>query len=338
MTTLAIRADALPGTGLGHLTRCLALAHAARASGWCVHGIGRIADPSVRARARENLDGWRDLPTSHPDPADLSATLAALADIAPDWVVLDGYAFDTAYQRALRARARLLVLDDGPRLERYAADLLLDQNLGAEARNYVLEGEGACLLGSEYILLRPTFLGARAADRGHSVRRLLVTLGGVVEGPALEAVLAGLALVASPLDVTLLTGTDPATLELARRIAPGQHRWNLLPWHDDMPVLMAATDLAIAAAGSTSWELAFMGVPTLLVALADNQAGIATALDAAGAAINLGVCDDGYAQRLAGELDRLLGDPSRRERLSGQARALVDGRGAERVLEEMRCK
>ena len=337
MKTLAIRADALPATGLGHLTRCLALAHAARAAGWRVHGIGRIGDPAVRARARQSLDAWHDCPASHPDPADLPATLAALDDIAPDWIVLDGYAFDTGYQRALRARARLLVLDDGPRLDRYGADLLLDQNLGAESRSYVLEDGGRCLLGSAYILLRPAFLEQRA-DRSRSASRLLVTLGGIVERPALEAILAGLAQVEAPLDITLLTGTDPAALEWAREHVPPPHRWNLLPWHDDMPALMAAADLAIAAAGSTAWELAYMGLPALLLVLADNQAGIATALQAAGTAVNLGVCDAGFAARLAGELERLLADPPRRERLSAQARALVDGRGAQRVLEAMRCK
>jgi UDP-2,4-diacetamido-2,4,6-trideoxy-beta-L-altropyranose hydrolase len=340
MKTLAIRADALPATGLGHLTRCLALAHAARAAGWRVHGIGCISDPVVRTRTRQTLEAWHDCPASHPDPADLPASLTALEHIAPDWIVLDGYSFDTDYQRALRSRARLLVLDDGPRLDAYSADLLLDQNLGAETRRYPFEGGGRALLGSAYVLLRPAFLAWRNTSRTTpaQARRLLVTLGGTVEAHALQAVLAGLAQVTRPLEITVLTGTDPAKAELARSLAPPGHRMILLPWHDDMPGLMTESDLALSAAGSTAWELAFMGVPALYAVLADNQADIATALQMAGAGINLGECDAGFATRLASELTTLLDAAPRRADFSRAARVLVDGYGAERVIEEMQCR
>jgi UDP-2,4-diacetamido-2,4,6-trideoxy-beta-L-altropyranose hydrolase len=341
MTTLAIRVDAVPETGLGHLTRCLALAHAARAEGCRVHGIGRITEATTRVRAELGVDVWHELPASHPDGADLPACLTALDTIAPDWIVLDGYAFDTGYQRALRACAKLLVLDDSPRLKCYSADLLLDQNLGAEDRDYPLEN-GRALRGGAYLLLRPAFLAterkrASPAEDHEPPARLLLTLGGQVERLALEAVLAGLAQVATPLDITLLTGADPDVMNwVLPHLAPSHH-WHPLPWHDDMPGLMRHSDLAIAAAGSTAWELAYMGVPSLLLVLADNQAGVAAALDAAGAAVNLGQCDPGFAPRLAGELQGLLADAPRRERLTEHARALIDGRGAQRVLEAMRC-
>jgi RimJ/RimL family protein N-acetyltransferase len=98
----------------------------------------------------------------------------------------------------------------------------------------------------------------------------------------------------------------------------------------DMPELMAWADVAVAAAGSTSWELGFMGLPSVLLTLADNQSPVAEHLDAAGVAINAG-----RETRIAEPLARLLADASLREEMSRRGRALVDGRGASRVIARM---
>jgi len=333
MKTLVIRTDALAATGAGHLGRCLALGAAARGGGWRVEGVGRIADDRLREGARRTIDAWHELP----DGAGLKEVLAAMRALQPDWVALDGYAFGVDDQRALGGLAKLLVLDDGPRLPAYHADLLLDQNPGAEARGYVLEGHGRALLGGRYTLLRPEFLAWRdhAHPQPERAGRLLLSLGAVVEAAALRAVMAGLARVEAPLRITCLTGTDPVGLDLTRALAPRQHHLEALPWHEDMPALMAASDLALAAAGSTAWELAFMAVPGLYLTLADNQAGVAAAMGRAGAGIDLGRCDAGLPDRLVTEVAALIDARGRRESLARAGRALIDGRGAQRVLEAM---
>lgn len=341
MKTLALRVDATSTTGLGHLTRCLALAAVVKASGWRVIGIGNVADVGMRDKALSIAESWHGLPETYPNPVDLTATLAVLGEIHADWIILDGYVFDLPYQRALRNMARLLVLDDGPRLPVYSADLLLDQNLGAESRRYGLEGAGKALLGRRYVLLRPSFLerqGRKHPLPEHAVR-VLVTLGGVVEPAALMSVFLGLEKITSPLDVVVLTGTASATMAWARTWVDEPNRWphnvRLLSYYDDMPGLMDTVDVAISAAGSTSWELAFMGVPMLLIVLAGNQTGVANALATAGAAIDLGGPDVGFPERLSQQLNQLINDLPRRQELSFNGQSVVDGRGAERVLEAM---
>jgi UDP-2,4-diacetamido-2,4,6-trideoxy-beta-L-altropyranose hydrolase len=104
---------------------------------------------------------------------------------------------------------------------------------------------------------------------------------------------------------------------------------------DQMALEMATADFAIAGSGSTSWELAFMGLPALLIGLADNQEPLARGLDAAGAAIDLGRGDGLDPDVLRQEVESLRDDGPRRRTMSDIGRRLLDGHGAERVADAL---
>jgi spore coat polysaccharide biosynthesis predicted glycosyltransferase SpsG len=92
-------------------------------------------------------------------------------------------------------------------------------------------------------------------------------------------------------------------------------------------------DAAISAAGSTTWELLCMGVPTALVQVADNQAGVVRTARATGAALVIGTPSDAAAT-LPGALDELT-DLDRQRSLSDAALRTVDGLGASRVVDAL---
>lgn len=99
---------------------------------------------------------------------------------------------------------------------------------------------------------------------------------------------------------------------------------------------MTESDLAIGAAGSTTWERCCLGVPSLIVVLADNQQGIATALDASGAGVNLGWAEDsGFSERLVKAMHRFATEPNALAIMSDTAQGLVHGDGAQRVMQTM---
>ena len=98
---------------------------------------------------------------------------------------------------------------------------------------------------------------------------------------------------------------------------------------------MAWADLAISAAGSTSWELAFMGLPSLLITLSENQHGCAEYLHRQGIAISLGWHHQVKPVETAAALSALAADPRRRAEMSSRGRDLIDGRGGERVVQAM---
>lgn len=305
MSVLLVRADASPAIGLGHAMRCLALAQAHRdAGGEAVFAMEDPPEPFAARLAREGCE-LRD-----------AAETAALAREAA-WVVLDGYHFDAAYERTLRAAARLLVLDDHD--ADHDADLILRQGLGARA------GDGV-LAGSRYALLRREFRAWETPPRpiACDVSRVLVTLGGGDPGPLIETVLAA---VARPdHEVQWITGA----LNPRRDAPPGVE---VVVDATDMPERMHWADLAVTAAGSTSWELARVGTPQVAIELADNQRPVARALEQHGIAVRAGWHADLDGAALAAAIDGLTA--GRRAEMSRRGRATVDGQGAVRVLEAM---
>jgi spore coat polysaccharide biosynthesis predicted glycosyltransferase SpsG len=98
---------------------------------------------------------------------------------------------------------------------------------------------------------------------------------------------------------------------------------------------MAWGDVAVSGGGSTCWELAFMGLPNLALALADNQRGIADGLGRAGVAENLGWFEEVNEETIATRLEDLLKDRARRAEMGRRGRKLVDGRGPERVVDTL---
>jgi spore coat polysaccharide biosynthesis predicted glycosyltransferase SpsG len=124
------------------------------------------------------------------------------------------------------------------------------------------------------------------------------------------------------------THVDALESEAASADVP---RIDLLRNPSDIPRLMEWADLAISAAGSTCWELCFMGVPSVLITLAKNQESLSSGLHEKQAARHLGLFPDVDENSLASAVGELLDDREERKRLSCSARALVDGRGAARV-------
>lgn len=238
-----------------------------------------------------------------------------------DWIVVDGYHFTADYLRALPART--IYLDDLAAWPEYPVDVVWNPGVCAPDTY----GETPALLGPDYYPLRHEFHRVVPRPVPERARRVLVTLGGAdPEGYTSTAIQA-----ARGLDCELrvvVGGSNPIRPELA----PGE----LLVGVENMAPVLAWAELAVAAAGVTAYELAFLGIPTVLVTVADNQEPNATGFAAAGAALNLGRTPP--AQALHGALQALVTDRARREGLAQAGRRLVDGQGPRRVTEFLRTK
>jgi UDP-2,4-diacetamido-2,4,6-trideoxy-beta-L-altropyranose hydrolase len=341
--SLLIRADAGPGIGAGHVMRCLALAQAwAEGGGKAafimaggLEAMGPVlAKEGLRAVAIAAAPGSRE---------DAAATLGQARAMGADWILLDGYRFGGDFQAALSGReARLMVIDDNGECSPYLADLVLNQNAHAEEKLHrERKPSTALLLGPGYALLRRQFRHGAGSERIHRERaeRTLITMGGGdpdnVTFKAMEALnlaggggrgIRGLAVIG---------GLNPHYAGLrAAAEAPGRGI-ELRRDEPDMPSAMAWAEAAIAAAGSTTWELLFMGVPTLSISIAENQNRIARKLGEQGFVINLGWHAQASPDSIAGALGPLLADQARREEMSARGRALVDGKGVHRVIDAM---
>ena len=136
------------------------------------------------------------------------------------------------------------------------------------------------------------------------------------------------------LHVKIVIGAANPNREMVEQMADkSSFLVELLTAVSDMTSLYEWADLAISAGGSTCWELCYMGVPFLVVVIAENQLRIAAGLDQAGAALNLGWHDRLETEEVASILGHVIASGEQRAGLRAKGRQLVDGLGAEHVAE-----
>jgi UDP-2,4-diacetamido-2,4,6-trideoxy-beta-L-altropyranose hydrolase len=359
---VAFRVDANAQIGSGHLVRCATLAAALRGRGadtlflcrglpdawgaWLMrqglpwHELGTAGGGLRTAHAGEPAHaGWLGIDRD----ADAQQTRAALAGGRWDWLVVDHYAIDSAWERELRpTAARLLAIDDLADRE-HDADALLDLNLHDHASGRYagrVPAAARLMLGPRFALLRPEFAADRAGlmPRTGPVRRVHVFFGGVDAGNATGNVLRALDAMQrdgiGPFAVDAVVGAlHPARDELIAFCAE-RPQWSCHVQTERMAELMGAADLAIGAGGGATWERCALGLPALAVAQAANQREQLAAAARAGVLCAPELrASEAAAWRV--HIEALWFDPDRRARLSAAAHALVDGRGAERVAQWM---
>ncbi|WP_084696246.1 UDP-2,4-diacetamido-2,4,6-trideoxy-beta-L-altropyranose hydrolase [Salisaeta longa] len=340
---LLIRADASPEMGTGHVMRCLALAQEWMAQGGQVAFCGNVTPALQKRLQAEGIQGTScAVPPGSLRDAEHTARLAREANAS--WVVIDGYHFDGDYQAEIRDQGfRVLALDDYGHASHYAADLVLNQNIDADASLYADRADHTTLLlGPQFALLRKEFWPWRGTHREPTLppRRILVTLGGGDPDNVTTDVIRALDAIehSVPLEVTVVVGgSNPHRDAIARAIAHADQPMTLREDVSNMAALMAQHDMAVSAGGSTCWELAFMGLPSVIVILAENQRGIAEGLDEAGASVNLGWHAEVTPHDLEAAFHALLLNDNKRLQMAQSAQYLVDGKGVQRVIDTIRA-
>ncbi len=369
---VAVRTDAAVHIGTGHVMRCLTLADQLRASGAEVvfvcrehqgHLCSFIEIKGYRVARLPQAQGAggsdagdqpspRRLPENKQSYAawlgvdwtlDAKQTLAVLGEGVWDWLIVDHYGLDGRWHGTMRQRCRRVMVIDDLAEGWYDCDLLLNQNLGSREADYANGVSPGCriLAGAKYALLRPEFSAMRATSLARrerpQLKQLLLSMGGVDRHNATGAVLAALKNCALPPDcrITVAMGAQAPWLEAVRKTAASV-RWDTRVLCDaaNMAQLMTVSDLAIGAAGSSSWERCCLGLPTLTVVVAANQAQAAEYLEGVGATINLGFADQ-LAAPLAEAVDRIGADLDLLRVMSAAAANVVDGRGTTEVAQRV---
>ncbi len=275
---------------------------------------------------------------------DAHSCTALLAELRPDLLIVDHYALDIRWEQALQPYCRALMVIDDLADRPHLCNLLLDQTFGRDTKDYRPWVPDDCrlLCGSQYALLRPEFAAQRHYSlqrRAHpSLSQLLVTMGGVDKENATGQILQALHKCALPPEchVTVIMGPHAPWLEEVRRLA------QTMPWStkvlsgvSDMARLMADSDLAIGAAGATSWERCCLGLPTIMLALADNQVQSCHALSQAGAGLMINGRET-LGIQLEEIIKNLAHDSLVLSKMTAISSSITDGRGIERVIRSIK--
>lgn len=325
---IGIRTEAGPDVGLGHMRRCLTLGRALGKLG------ARIAFavndyPGLLGLIRG--EGFDAIVVKEPE--DVQETVKWLKSLGARAVIADSYGFSVDYLRTLRDRAGFLAVIDDLAGRSLPADAIVNGTVNVTASRYGALPHTLFLLGPRHMLLREEFAQEPCRATRHQVERVLITVGGSNAQGLTERLIQWAWAALGPVILDIVIGPffgDAPAIDAAAMIRPGCGILHVEP--ADVRALMLQADIAVTGGGQTTYELAAAGTPALGIRIAENQTMNLSGLAAAGSLDYVGdVSDCDLEVKVLEALRSLVNDEKRRAAMSAKGRALVDGRGAERV-------
>lgn len=342
---VAFRVDASSEIGIGHVMRCLTLADALRKHGATIRFVSRVMPAQMVQMMQERNHEFRLLPKrvnergtpefahSHwldvTQPVDAGDTMEVLGDHVWDWVVVDHYAIGAAWEAALRMNnLRILAIDDLAD-RAHDCDVILDQNYYENAENrYDSLVPDNCVkaLGPSYALLREEFYETAkvTTERDGLIRKILVGFGGsdpTNETAKVLQALNGPDFYKFQIDV-IIGSVNENKNSLFDRYAENSR----IHFHENatnVASLMSQADLSIGAGGAMNWERGFLGLPSVVIVVADNQAETSEALHRAGIVLNLGRHHEVSENMIAQAVRNLDSDQAAMHSLSERSKNLM---------------
>ena len=344
--TIAIRVDASFQTGIGHIMRCLTFAKQLRLSGADIHFMCRQQPGDMIDYLREINYHVRVLPMVtkeyQTDAAETIKYLKTLGKI--DYLVVDHYELDIRWEKLIRPWvAKLMVIDDLANRE-HDCHLLLDQTVGRHAGDYnkLVSPTSRLLLGSHYAMIAEEYVAVRLStlqrrQMEHRIKHLLVSMGGTDADNVTQTIIDAFYAAHLPLELTVILGPralhrDAIKVDLLSKATKNIH---LVENASNLAILMSQADVAIGAGGTTAWERCCVGLPTLIISIAENQTTIAQQLDKMGAVKYLGTSTQVSGNELISVLQDCIKHPQFLEKMSAIAASVCDGYGVNRVIGEL---
>ena len=317
--------------GGGHVMRSLTLARALEGQGASFAFVG----PPASAVVLETF--WPAADRIMAESASAADLGAALAGEAFDAITFDHYGLSAADHAAMARGRPVLVIDDLADRP-LGADLVLDAGPERKPQDYdgLLATGARLLLGPTYAPVRPEFSALREpalAWRGEPVQRVLVSMGLTDVGGITARVVERLRPRIGEVGIDIVIGAAAPSLAGLSKVARRDPRLQLHIDTPHMARITAEADIAVGAPGSSTWERCTVGLPSVLVVLADNQKPAAHAMAEREAALVVDAARPDFDDALDRQLWRLLRDPDLRRRLAGNSAAICDGLGAGRTAQ-----
>ena len=358
---LIIRADASIQIGTGHVMRCLTLADELRergveaifvcrefdgnlcdyieAKGYIVHSLPVFGIPRQNIESGLKHVTWlgADWQT---DARQVEEIIKEL-EFTPDWLVVDHYAIDERWEGYFRPYCKKIMVIDDLADRAHDCDLLLDQNFyeNLESRyDCLVPTRCKKLLGPKYALLRPEFREARKNLRkrdGH-VKRIMIFFGGSDPTNETATALEAIRMLNRPdIAVDVVVGAFNSHRKVIEQITSDLSDCTCHFKVKDMAALMTKADLAVGAGGTTVWERCVMGLPSLVTTVAENQGKTASDMAESGYFLFLGRSEAVSVDSLYHALKIAIQSPWLLISFDRKTQSLVDGRGADRIAQEM---
>ncbi len=345
MMKIVFRVDASSDVGLGHLSRCVNLAEVLRSRGNEVLFICRDDSSKSFKILEDRLFKTVLLPSNMASSqisqeGDASETIEALEGVRPSWLVVDSYNLDNKFEQRLREHVEKIAVIEDLADRRHDCDLLIDQNYSDRTvETFKPQVPETCkfLIGPKYAMLNSIFAKIREVSVAPrtELKRLFVFCGGSDPKNLTKTVLEALSGDEfSNLAIDVVIGAQNQNFKSG---STNQYETNI-QFHkssDDFAKIMSNSDLAIGAGGTTTWERMCLGVPSIIVSIAENQVPTCEKLGREGFVHYLGPQSEVTNESVASAVREFSKTPSALRASSVKSQIVVDGKGCKRVAEAM---
>lgn len=321
--------------------RCLALADEFASAGWRTLFICRQLEGHIGGyiQARGHELAWidrtaalkREAPGDVEDDAARTSRIIRGFGNPPALLVTDHYAIDAKWESLLRGGAVTIMAIDDLADRCHDADLLLDQNWLDETRDPyrdLVPAHCLTLLGPKYLLLRRNFYETRQTLRPRDgiIRRVLIFFGGSDPTQETEKALEAWSSFKHDLEADVVVGgANPRGSRVAEMVSELKGV-RLHVQTDNMAALIASADYGLGAGGVALWERCYLGLPSTVTIVADNQTYSAAEADRLGAARSVGWHASVTSSRYRAVLEEAMAEPGRLTAMGLKGMQLTDSR------------
>ena len=339
MRRFLFRCDVSPAMGMGHLRRCLTLAYELKKQGASIYFLCRAADFDWIKEVKGIADGWKGLNWRLTPEADAAEVIRFYNSHKIDAAVIDHYRIDAAYQRKLYTSDLRWLQFDGTAQQSFWANWVLNASPAADKRVYEQlkqRKETELLIGPDYALLRTEFSQYRQNVRFRKqVKKILLTFGGGDDKGMTIFCLDAIKSIDPKIErIALVSSANPHLSNIIEYVKKSDRK-NITLIDQQIARHMAQADIAITAGGTTTFETAMMGLPALIIQIADNQSLNAKAWQEYGVAIDFGPFSKLKAHVLKNKAIELINSSDMRKCMSDNGKTMVDGLGASRVAQSL---
>ena len=294
------RVDSSTQIGSGHLMRCLTLANQLKEKNKILfisrdlegnlnklvekNGYKLLTLPKVQEN--NNLVGYEKWMTAKTQ-VDAEQTKNLLITIDVDCLIIDSYAIGEEWENIVRPYVKKIMVIDDLANRRHNCDILLDQNYYCDMNtryNKLVPVGCQLLLGPQYVLLRDEFYEVRQKMRVRdgNIKNILVFFGGSdLTNETMKTLHAIEEINRIDITINVVVGASNNN-KLDIENFCDKKKYNFFCQVNNMAELINKADLAIGAGGTSTWERCFLGLPSIVIAIAENQIRIAEDCDSIG--------------------------------------------------------
>lgn len=257
-----------------------------------------------------------------------------------DILIVDHYGLDYKWESATAsAGIQIGVIDDLVNRPHHAC-FLLDQTCSRKATEYsnLINNDAELFTGEKYCLLRPEFKRHREDSLKRrkgtiNAHNIFINFGSTDPHNHTTYILLRIAkfVLHHNSRVVVVISSGCAHIEkITDTISLLPYQCELIIDANNIAELMVQADIAIGAAGATTWERCALGVPSIIIQTADNQADVIKRVTDCGAAHPFKIDQEETENTICDALEKLL---ICYDEVSAAASELVDAGGAYRIVD-----